>query len=196
MATGSQDFTNSGGAVGGPVPAPAPYAQGGNAYQAEGYGWSPNAGIQTGGTPPAADPAYGQLGLTQGMSASDTYAALTQQMWQQYESTFVPIENQLISYATDPTQASKAMAQAKTDVTQAYGAQQGAMARALQGEGITLNPQQQAAQARQQNLSQSLATVQGQNVAHDLTVQNQQSILGNPAPSVSQVAQAAANLGS
>ena len=35
--------------------------------------------------------------------AGDTYAALTRDQWQQYVSTFVPLENQLIDFATNPT---------------------------------------------------------------------------------------------
>lgn len=129
-------------------------------------------------------------------SASDTYAALTQQQWQNYVSTFVPVENQLINYATDKTQPAQAMAQASTDVNNAYGVQAGEQQRLLQGEGVTLNPTQQAAATRATGLSQSLANVQGQNVAHDLTISNQQSILGNPAPTTSQIATQATALGS
>jgi hypothetical protein len=128
-------------------------------------------------------------------SASDTYAALTQQQWQNYVSTFVPIENQLISYATDKTQPAQAMAAAHTDVSNAYGVQAGSQQRQLAGEGVTLNPEQQAASTRQGALSASLADVQGQNVARDLTINRQQSILGNPAPSASSIAQQASGLG-
>jgi hypothetical protein len=136
------------------------------------------------GTPKAAD-----------TSASDTYAALTQQQWQNYVNTFVPIENQLISYATDKTQPAQAMAAAHTDVANAYGVQAGSQQRQLAGEGVTLTPQQQAASARQGALSSALADVQGQNVARDLTIDRQQSILGNPAPSASSIAQQATGLG-
>ena len=128
-------------------------------------------------------------------SASDTYAALTQQQWQNYVNTFVPIENQLISYATDKTQPAQAMAAAHTDVANAYGVQAGSQARQLAGEGVTLNPAQAQDTARQGALSASLADVQGQNVARDLTINRQQSILGNPAPSVSSIAQQASGLG-
>jgi hypothetical protein len=114
--------------------------------------------------------------------ANDTFAAVTRQQWSNYVNTFVPIENKLIQYATDPTQASTAMSQASTGINQAFDAQQGATQRRLQGLGVSLSPDEQAAQTKSQGLTKSLADVQGQNTARDLTVQRQQSILGSPAP--------------
>lgn len=140
-------------------------------------------------TPPVATPS------TANMSASDTYAALTQEQWQNYVQTFVPIENQLISYATDKTQPAQAMAAAHTDVSNAYGVQAGEQQRQLAGEGVTLSQPQQAAATRATGLSAALADVQGQNVARDLTIDRQQSILGNPTPTVSSIAQQASGLG-
>jgi hypothetical protein len=128
-------------------------------------------------------------------SASDTYAALTQEQWQNYVNTFVPIENQLINYATDKTQPAQAMAAAHQDVQGAYGVQAGTQARQLAGEGVTLNAPQAASAKRELGLSSALADVQGQNVARDLTINRQQSILGNPAPSASSIAQQAVGLG-
>lgn len=48
--------------------------------------------------------------------ASDTYAAMTRDQWAQYVETFVPIENQLIKYATDPAVVSDAMSRASANV--------------------------------------------------------------------------------
>ena len=120
-------------------------------------------------------------------SAADTYAALTRDQWANYVSTFVPIENQLIDYATDRTRPLTAMADASTDVNAAYDAQQGSTARRLGGLGVSLNADEQAAQQRAFGLSKSLADVGAQNNARDLTVQRQQSLLGNPAPQSAQV---------
>lgn len=134
---------------------------------------------------PATTGNFNAYGIANGSStyASDTYAALTRQQWSDYVSTFVPVENQLIDYATDPTKVSGAMSSASTNVNDAYDAQQGATQRTLQGLGVTLNPDEQAAQTRATGLSRSLADVQAQNLAGDQTRQLQQSILGNPAPS-------------
>lgn len=114
--------------------------------------------------------------------ANDTFAAITREQWNNYVNTFVPIENQLIKYATDPTVVSDAMKDASTGVNQAFDAQQGATQRKLKGLGVTLSGDEQAAQTRSMGLTRGLADVQAQNTARDLTVQRQQSILGSPAP--------------
>ena len=114
--------------------------------------------------------------------ASDTYAAMTRQQWANYVQTFVPLENQLIKYASDPSVVSNAQADASRDVNASFDAQAGALQRRMQGLGVTLDPDQQVAQKRQFGLARSLADVGGQNLAGDLTRQRQQSILGNPAP--------------
>ena len=116
--------------------------------------------------------------------ASDTYAALTRDQWNTYVSTFVPIENQLIQYATDQTRPAQEMAKASQDVNAAYTAQQGATQRRLSGLGVSLNADEQAAQQRSFGLSKSLADVGAQNMAGTITRERQQSLLGNPAPSV------------
>jgi hypothetical protein len=114
--------------------------------------------------------------------AGDTYAALTRDQWAQYVSTFVPIENQLIKYATDPNVVTNAMSQASADVNSAYNAQEGATQRHLRGLGVTLTPEQQRAQQKSYGLSRSLADVGAQNISAEMTRQRQQSVLGNPAP--------------
>jgi hypothetical protein len=114
--------------------------------------------------------------------ASDSYAAMTRQQWADYISTFVPIENQLIDYAMNPQNVTNAMAEASRDVTSSFDAQAGSTARRLKGLGITLSPEEQAAQQRSFGLAKSLADVGAQNNARDLTVRRQQSVLGNPAP--------------
>lgn len=114
--------------------------------------------------------------------ASDTFAAITRQQWADYVGTFVPIENQLIKYATDPNVVKEAMSGASEDINQAFDAQEGATQRRLKGLGVQLSPEEQAAQTKSTGLARSLADVGGQNVARDLTTQRQQSIMGNPAP--------------
>jgi len=107
---------------------------------------------------------------------------LTRDQWANYVNTFVPLENQLIQYATDPGQVTKAMTNASADVNASFNQQEGAVQRRLRGLGVTLDADQQAAQKRQFGLSRALADVGAQNMAGDLTRQRQQSILGNPAP--------------
>lgn len=114
--------------------------------------------------------------------ASDTFAAVTRDQWANYVDTFIPIENKLIKYATDPTVVSDAMSDASKGVNSAFDAQQGATQRRLQGLGVQLSDDEKAAQTRSMGLTRSLADVQAQNTARDLTTQRQQSILGSPAP--------------
>lgn len=115
-------------------------------------------------------------------SASDMFASVTRDQWNNYVNTFVPIENKLIDYATNPNTIPDAMSDASKGVHDAFGAQQGAIQRRLQGLGVQLSPDEQAAQTRSSGLTESLADVQAQNTARDLTSQRQQSILGSPAP--------------
>jgi hypothetical protein len=138
----------------------------------------PAAGIPQYTTPASA---YG-INPNSKTYANDTFAAITRDQWQNYVSTFVPIENQLIKYATDPTVVSNAMSDASQGVNQAFDAQQGATQRRLKGLGVSLSPDEQVASTRATGLQRGLADVQAQNTARDLTVQRQQSILGSPAP--------------
>ena len=114
--------------------------------------------------------------------ANDTFAAITKQQWQDYITNFVPIENKLIAYATDPNQVTQAMTDASQGVQAAFAAQPGIQQRQFKGLGITPDADTQQAMTRQTGLQASLADVQAQNTARDLTRQRQESILGSPAP--------------
>lgn len=116
-------------------------------------------------------------------SASATFAALTRDQWANYVQTFVPVENQLIKYATDTSLPGAEMAKASQNVQSAFGAQEGATQRALSGLGVTLSADEQAAQKRSFGLSKSLADVQAQNMTGDVVRARQQSLLGSPMPS-------------
>jgi hypothetical protein len=144
------------------------------------YGFSPGGSDDRVATNPFASP----YGFSPGSKtyAADVYAALTRDQWQQYVSTFIPIENKLIEYATNPAVVSNAMATASEGVSQAYAAQEAATTRRLKGLGVSLSPDEQRAQTRSFGLSKSLADVGAQNIARELTTQRQQQILGSPAP--------------
>lgn len=134
-----------------------------------GLGAGAAQGALSGGTPATA-------------SAADTFAALTREQWANYVETYVPIENQLIAYATDTTLPGKEMAKASENVTNAFAAQEGATQRRLSGLGVSLSADEQQAQQRSTGLAKSLADVQAQNLARTATVSRQQNLLGNPAP--------------
>ncbi len=124
------------------------------------------------------------LGVARGGSdyAGRSYEALTRSMWDSYVANFVPYENKLIEYATDPTVVSDAMTEASTAVTNSFDAQQQATGRRLKGLGLSLDVDEQKAMDRSFGLAKSLADVTAQNVAGQRTRERQQSVLGNPAP--------------
>ena len=114
--------------------------------------------------------------------AADTYAALTREQWQDYVTNFVPYENKLIDYSTDPNVVANNMVGASADVNASFDARAAATTRRLGGLGLTLDADEQRVSTRTMGLARSLADVGAQNTARDSTLARQQSILGNPAP--------------
>ncbi len=117
-------------------------------------------------------------------SAQDQYARLTRSMWQNYISNFVPIENELIEYATNPETVTNAVATARQGVASSFQAQQGATQRRLFGLGVNLAPDEQQSFERSSAISNSLADVNAANQTARRTRERQQSLLGNPAPTL------------
>ena len=91
----------------------------------------------------------------------DAYAALTREQWNTYVKNFIPIENKMIQYATDPSVVTDAMANASADTVGAFNAQQAGTARRLRGLGATLDADEQRASTRSFSLAKSLADQQG-----------------------------------
>lgn len=116
--------------------------------------------------------------------ASQTFAALTRQQWDDYLRNFVPLENQIIEYATNPQTVNDAVMMARTDVANSFEAQQGINERRLRGLGLTLGADEQRAADRSMGLARSLADVTAANLTADRVRDRQQSLLGNPAPNV------------
>lgn len=119
-----------------------------------------------------------------GTPVGDAYAALTREAWERYVTTWVPYQNDLIDYATDPNVVGDAMSRASHLVNQSFDQQQGATQRRLAGLGLTLDEDEQRAADRSFGLSRSLADVGAQNAARDQTLARRQSVLGNPAPTI------------
>jgi hypothetical protein len=116
--------------------------------------------------------------------AQQTYAALTRQQWDDYLRNFVPLENILIDYATDPQTVNDAVMQARTDVGNAFEAQQGIQERRMRGLGLQLDEQEQGALDRRTGLARSLADVSAANLTTDRVEDRQRALLGQPAPNV------------
>lgn len=119
-----------------------------------------------------------------GISAGDAYANLSRETWSTYVNSFMPYENKLIRFATDENAPGEAMQRASELVGQSFEQQQGATQRQLRGLGLTLDEDEQRSVDRSYGLAKSLADVTAQNNARDQTVARQQSVLGNPAPTL------------
>lgn len=117
-------------------------------------------------------------------SASDLFADLTRQQWADLQREITPYENKLIQFATDPTVVSSAMTEASADSNKAFDRQAGATTERLRSYGLNLNADEQQAATRSAGLAKSLGDVQAQNGARDATRSLQQSLLGNPIPSI------------
>lgn len=114
--------------------------------------------------------------------AGQNYAALTRDMWASWTTNFLPFENDLIEYASDPEVVTRAQQAASENVNFAFDAQQQSTQRRLKGLGLTLDADEQRASDRSYGLARSLADVTAQNVAGARTRERQQNVLGNPAP--------------
>lgn len=114
--------------------------------------------------------------------AGQNYAALTRDLWAQWTTNFLPFENDLIEYASNPQVVADAQASASEQVGLAFDAQRASTGRRLKGLGLTLDEDEQRAADRSYGLTRSLADVTAQNVAGAQTRSRQQNILGNPVP--------------
>lgn len=111
--------------------------------------------------------------------ANQTQAALTRMDFTNWITTFMPYQDKLIEYATNQELPGLAMAQAQTDVNQAFDQQQGDLERKLRPYGPLAADEQQSAD-RTLALSRSAASAGAANRARDVTKARQQAILGNP----------------
>jgi hypothetical protein len=118
--------------------------------------------------------------LPQVSSAQAAYAAMTRDMWNQWVSQFIPIENTLIDYSSDVTLPAKNMQRAIEGVRSSF-AGIGDLSRRLY-PGINLTPEEQKAADLQRNLAQAKAEVGAANIAHQRTLERQRGILGAPMP--------------
>lgn len=132
--------------------------------------------------PTAAGLAQAQSGL----SADQTFAALTRQQWADVMRLYGPYEDRLISYSNDPSVVTDAMGEASADARRAFANRAAVQQRQMRGLGLTLNADEQRAADRSTNLAASLADVNAQNTARDATVARQRSVLGSPVPTIPQ----------
>lgn len=139
-------------------------------------------GLPPGRGMPAAPGASAGAPMGKGLSAQESFAALTRAQWDQYLSDYVPLENLMINYATDPNAVSTAVTAARRGVAQSFDAQQASSQRRLRGLGLTMDSDEQASADRSTALARSLADVGAANLTADRVRERQQTLLGNPAP--------------
>jgi hypothetical protein len=110
--------------------------------------------------------------------AQDTQAALARDQWATYLATFMPVEDQMISYATDPALSGQNAQRAVGMVDQAFDANAGAQERRRRAYGIRLTGDEQQAIDRRNNVEESLTKVHAANTSRDMTLSNQRQLIG------------------
>lgn len=108
----------------------------------------------------------------------DTQTALARDQWNTYLSMFMPVEDNAIQWATDPRISGINAQRAVGYVDQAFDANAASGERRRRAYGIQLNPEEQAAVDRQNNLQESLTKVHAANTTRDTTQGLQRSIIG------------------
>lgn len=110
--------------------------------------------------------------------AQDTQAALARDQWATYLQMFMPVEDKMISYATDIRNPGIAAERAVGMVDKAFDANAGVQQRRRRAYGITLTGDEQKAVDRRANLDESLTKVQAANTSRDMTLSRQRQIIG------------------
>ena len=110
--------------------------------------------------------------------AADTYSVLTRDQWDTYVRNFIPVENNLISYATDWSKPQQAADAAIGDVREQFAAAPAIAERRARAQGITYTPEEARAIERNSKLNQSLAEVHAGNASRDATLSRQRQIMG------------------
>lgn len=108
----------------------------------------------------------------------DTMTALSRDQWDTYLQTFMPMENNLIRYATDISKPAVNAERAIEQVGQSFEQQTGMQERRMKAYGIQATDEEKAALSRSTALNKGLAEVQAGNMARDATIRRQRSVLG------------------
>ena len=117
--------------------------------------------------------------------SSKSFAAASRDQWNMYLTQFgVPQENMLIEYTMNDANIGNAVADARQNVQQSFGQQQGIMQRQMRGLGVELNADEQKSFERTSKLNANLAEVNAGNMAGDRVRDRQMGLLGAPVPNV------------
>ena len=110
-------------------------------------------------------------------SYTGSMAQLSQLQWQQAMNLSYPVENQLISYATDPNAVVQARALAQTNADTGFAAQAQAQRRQLGLMGVTPTTAQAAAMGKSAALAKAAGEAGAMNQAAAGTVANQMAAM-------------------
>lgn len=109
--------------------------------------------------------------------ASTLIGQLSRAQWEDWKARFAPVIQELADEATDPNAAQDAAIQAKNAMGTAFDSAETINTQNRQKYGISLTPEQQAAQERISNVSRTAAMASAGNEARISALDRQQSIL-------------------
>lgn len=116
-------------------------------------------------------------------SASNQLSNILRQQYANYQAVYVPEENKLINWATDPNTIPNAQKQAMGLTAGAFKSQQQGQQKSFNGSGITLTPQMQSALQRKNQIQQTVAVDDSANRAGISAYDNVSAALsGAPGP--------------
>ncbi len=120
-------------------------------------GYDANHAAWVAANPGKVDPGYG--------SAADRVGAVTKSQWTDYQTRFIPLENQLMNMTTynNPALAGQEIGKAETDTGKTYDNIAGSSAIQLGRYGMSMSADQQASSDRLNALGKSGAVVDAAN---------------------------------
>lgn len=123
-------------------------------------------------------PEYDPLDPRNPNYAQNALARFTTGEYNDYVRNINPIEDDLLAYARDKTQPDKAAQQGIADVNASFDQIPGQLQRRNQGLGLTLSPEEQAAQQRSLATQRGLASATAANRGAQGAYATQDQILG------------------
>lgn len=124
-----------------------------------------------------------QYNFDQPGSSSNLLAGILKQQYANFQQSFVPEENKLISYATDPNTIPNAQKRAMADASGGFAGQRAGMQKYLNTRGIQLPQQEMDQMNRRTQINQSAGLVDAANRAGVTTYDTINNVLaGSQSP--------------
>lgn len=128
---------------------------------------------------PAFDPSYidPNQAFQGNQGASELLGQLSRAQWEDWKARFAPYITKLADYATDPNAAADAAEQAKSSVGLAFDTATTVNDQNRERYGVSLTPEQMAAQERSTKVGRTAAMASAGNEARISALDRQQAIL-------------------